>query len=160
MNSPKPLDRILAAGGLPIAAALAFGGQFLVSLRGTSQVATVVPGVALYLLAAVTMLLALRARCTVARAAAGSGATEGGAAGESGAVADGCVTAAPGDVEESFLAGKAGWIVLAIIVAVGGYLRLDRIDTVPPGLNNDEAINAIETKEIVAGKPFRSVTER
>ncbi|HUD72884.1 MAG TPA: hypothetical protein VMQ62_13070, partial [Dongiaceae bacterium] len=62
MNLPKALDRLLAAGGIPLAAGLAFGGQFLVSLRGGNQVMTLAPGVVLYLVAAATMLLALRAR--------------------------------------------------------------------------------------------------
>jgi hypothetical protein len=156
MNPPKALDRFLAAGGLPIAAGLAFGGQFLVSLRGGNQLMTLGTGVALYLLAAATMLLALRARCIAARAAAEAGAAEAGATPGTGT---GGTAGAPGAPEENFLTGQAGWILLALIVAVGGFLRLERIDTLPPGLNNDEAINAIETKAIVAGKPFRTVTE-
>jgi hypothetical protein len=31
---------------------------------------------------------------------------------------------------------------------------------IPPGLNNDEAINALEAREIADGKPFSTVTER
>src|SRR6185436_17329347 len=104
MNSPNALDRLLAAGGLPIAAGLAFGGQFLVSLRGGNPMTTLAPGVTLYLLAAATMLLALRARCMAARAAAEAGTVDAGAT-------------APGAPEEKFLAGQAGWIVLALIVA-------------------------------------------
>ncbi|HUD72276.1 MAG TPA: glycosyltransferase family 39 protein, partial [Dongiaceae bacterium] len=99
----------------------------------------------------------LRARCIAARAAA-AGPADPGATTLPGSAPGRAVS--PGAAEENFLAGQAGWIVLALIVAVGAFLRLDRIDTVPPGLNNDEAINAIETREIVAGKPFRSVTER
>ena len=167
-STPGGIERLLAAGGLPIAAGLAFGGQFLVSLRGTNAWASLAPGVALYLVAAVVALLALRARgapradaSPVTPIPAADGAA-GGADVGSGDAGSAVVSsaAAPGATEERWLSGQAGWILLAIIVAVGAYLRLDRIDTVPIGLNNDEAINAIEAKEIVAGKPFRTVTER
>lgn len=160
-STPGGLDRLLAAGGLPIAAGLAFGGQFLVSLRGTNPATTILPGVALYLLAGATALLALRARSVAGPDAAPIVAPVAAAEGADVAPGAGAIPAlGPGAVEERWLAGQTGWILLAIIVAVGGFLRLDRIDTLPIGLNNDEAINAIEAKEIVAGKPFRTVTER
>lgn len=50
------------------------------------------------------------------------------------------------------------WGLVAAVLLSGFYLRLYRIDLVPWGLNNDEAINAIEANEIAAGKPFSTVT--
>src|SRR5207245_766853 len=52
------------------------------------------------------------------------------------------------------------WSLVALVVLGGFYLRLHRIDLIPWGLNNDEAINGIEVGEIVRGKPFASVTVR
>jgi len=127
--------RFLARGGVPIAAGLAFGGQFLVSLRAGSPATTLVPGLALYACAIFLVLGALAA----GRRVPGSGADP---------------------WSERLLAGRAGWILFAVILATGFYLRLERIDIIPWGLNNDEAINAIEAQEINQGKPFTTVTER
>jgi len=127
--------KFLARGGVPIAAGLAFGGQFLVSLRAGSPATTLVPGLALYACAILLVVAAL-------------------AAGRR-------LPAAVGDeVGERLLAGRAGWILFAAVLAAGLYLRLERIDIIPWGLNNDEAINAIEAQEINQGKPFATVTER
>ena len=52
------------------------------------------------------------------------------------------------------------WTLVAILVLGGLYLRLYRIDLVPPGLNNDEAINALEIKDIQDGRPFATLTKR
>ena len=41
------------------------------------------------------------------------------------------------------------WTLVALLVFGGLYLRLYRIDLIPWGLNNDEAINAIESREIL-----------
>jgi len=125
----------LTRAGVPIAAGLAFAGQFLVSLRAGSPTATLVPGLALYAGAILLVVLALAAgrRLSETRGDAGS---------------------------ERLLAGNAGWILFAAILAAGLYLRLERIDIIPWGLNNDEAINAVEAQEINAGKPFATVTER
>ena len=125
--------RLLRAAGIPAAAGLAFGGQFLVSLRGASVWAALVPGLALYALAFALLGFALR----------------------------GSRQAAPaGGEEERWLAGRAGWILLAVVLAAGFYLRVYHIDLVPWGLNNDEAINAIEANEIAHGKAFATMTVR
>src|SRR5262245_23511558 len=132
---------LVARAGIPIAAGLAFAGQFLVSLRAGSPWTTIAPGVALYLVAFALVTLALRAR----RAPA-AGSAEAPPAGD-----------AP---EERLLAGRPARILFAGILALGGYLRLDRIDFIPWGMNNDEAINAIEVEDIIAGKPFATLTVR
>jgi hypothetical protein len=140
-----PLAGVAAAACLPLAGVLAFAGQFVMSLRTGSSWATIAPGAALYLLA-----LALVVFAPGRRAAAGAPA-ETGIAG----------TGSPGTAAgESLLAGRTEWILLALILLGGVYLRLYRIDLIPTGLNNDEAINAIEAREIAAGKPFATVTER
>jgi len=127
--------KFLARGGVPMAAGLAFAGQFLVSLRAGSPATTLVPGLALYACAILLVVAAL-------------------AAGRRLPAAD------SDDASERLLAGRAGWILFAAILAAGLYLRLERIDIIPWGLNNDEAINAIEAQEINQGKPFATVTER
>jgi hypothetical protein len=142
--------RWLPVLGAPVAAGLAFAGQFLISLRSESVAKSLVPGVALYALAVALLIFALRAgRAAGAREAAGSSA-----AGQA-------TTTSPEELAtDRWLAGRAGWILLAIVLVAGLWLRLYRIDIVPRGLNNDEAINAIEANEIAAGKPFATVTRR
>jgi hypothetical protein len=135
--------------GVLLGAVLAFGGQFLISLRGASVLATIVPGIALYASALVLVVLALRA-----------GRPERAEAGHVETVASpawGAVSATAADPER-WLAGRVEWILLAILLVGGGWLRLYRIDIIPWGLNNDEAINCTEANEIAAGRPFETVT--
>ena len=130
---------ILSAASLPLAAVLAFAGQFLISLRTGTHWTTIVPGVVLYL-AAFGLLVLGRFGDRAAEAAD------------------------PGDGAEAgtprFLSGRIEWTLVALIVLGGLFLRLYAIDVIPSGLNNDEAINAIEANEIAAGKPFATLTER
>src|SRR5262245_11208215 len=118
--------RYLGAAG---AGVLALAGQFLVSLRADSAFRSVVPGIELYVAACVLLIVSL---WTGRSAASARDAPPASASGQT----------------ERLLAGRAGWILLALIVVGGEWLRLYRIDTIPRGLNNDEAINCIEVKEI------------
>src|SRR3989442_707181 len=52
------------------------------------------------------------------------------------------------------------WTLIALLVFGGLYIRLYRVDLVPWGLNNDEAINALEIKDIMDGRPFATLTQR
>ena len=130
---------------MPLAAVVGFAAQFLVSLRAEKPWATIVPGVALYLVALGLLLIGLRPGPAPARPAAATG--EGGPVGS---VPD----------SDRWLRGKPEWWFLAIILLGALWLRVYRIDVVPWGLNNDEAINAIEANEIAQGKKFATVTER
>jgi len=124
--------------GVPLAAGLAFAGQYLVSLRAGSIARSLAPGLFLYALALALLVFSLRLG-RIGAAPASEGAMR---------------------VVDRRLSGRVGWIVLALILGAGLWLRLYRIDLIPPGLNNDEAINAIEANEIAAGKPFATVTRR
>ncbi len=124
-------DRLLRWFGVALAAGLALGGQALLSVKGVSLYRSVIPGVALYVAAAALLLVALRRREADAP--------------------EGRPGAPPPGLE---------WALVALVVVGGLYVRLHRIDLVPWGLNNDEAINALEAEEIVAGKPFATFTER
>ena len=115
---------------MPLAAVVGFAAQFLVSLRAEKPWATILPGILLYLVALALLRIGLRT----------SGA----------ATAD----------ADQWLRGKAEWWFLAILLLGALWLRVYRIDVVPWGLNNDEAINAIEANEIAVGKEFATVTER
>lgn len=138
--------RNAARFGMPLAAGLAFAGQFLISLRGAHPVATIAPGVVLYAVALALVVTALRAGPLRPAAAPPAG--------------DAGLTGLPSGDPERWLAGRLGWVVLAIILLSGLWLRLYRVDIIPWGLNNDEAINGIEANEIAAGKPFATVTVR
>jgi hypothetical protein len=133
------LDRALGMFATPLATALALGGQFVLSLhRGLYR--SLVPGAALLALALALLVFALARRRTDAVAGPGP-ATEGGTG-------------------LRRLPPKLEWTLVAILLLGGLYLRLYRIDLVPWGLNNDEAINALEAKDIAAGRPFASLTQR
>jgi Dolichyl-phosphate-mannose-protein mannosyltransferase len=132
----------LSAAALPLAAVLAFAGQFLISLRTGTHWTTIVPGAVLYLAAFGLLVLGRFGGTDAATAARGD-------------------TAAPADPSAPrFLSGRVEWTLVVIIVLGGLFLRLWAIDVIPTGLNNDEAINAIEANEIAAGKPFATLTER
>src|SRR5882724_722800 len=104
----SPRRSLLPAAALPLAAVLAFGGQFLISLRSGTPWTTTLPGVVLYL-AAFGLLVLGRSGQAVAGAATG---------------------AAPGDsaagdpAAPRFLAGRVEWTLVAIIVLGGLLLRL------------------------------------
>lgn len=130
--------------GVPLAAGLAFLGQYLISLRAGSIALSLAPGVALYAAALALLVWSLRS---------GRSSTE----------SSSVPAPAPGGGNAELdrqLSGRAGWILLALILGAGLWLRLYRIDVLPPGLNNDEGINAIEANEIAKGKPFATFTQR
>lgn len=127
----RGIPPVVARLGVPLAAIVGFAAQFLVSLRVEKPWATIVPGLLLYLVALALLLVGLRTR------GAGAGA---------------------GDADR-WLRGRTEWWFLAILVLGALWLRVYRIDVVPWGLNNDEAINAIEANEIAQGKKFATVTE-
>jgi hypothetical protein len=139
-GSPRPSLR--AAAALPLAAVLGFVGQFLISLRSGTPWTTIIPGVVLYLAAFGLLVL--------------------GRFGHAAAAGDRTPDASPSGAEAAphLLSGRVEWTLVALIVLGGLLLRLWAIDVVPSGLNNDEAINAIEANEIAAGKPFATLTER
>lgn len=119
--------RVLAA---PLAAALALGGQYVVSLnRGLNR--SLLPGGALLGLAILLLIVALSRRRREAGAPDGPSRQEGG----------------PGPRR---LPANLEWALVALVLLGGLYVRLYRIDLVPWGLNNDEAINALEMKDISA----------
>lgn len=41
---------------------------------------------------------------------------------------------------------------LALILALGAFLRFYRLDTIPPGLNNDEAFNLLDIQSLLRGQ--------
>ena len=127
----RAIPPLLARLAVPLAAVLGFGAQFLISLRTERPLLTILPGIVLGLGALV--LLVIRIRAGVAEAG--------------GAEAD------------RWLRGRTEWWILGLLLVGALWLRLYRIDMVPWGLNNDEAINAIEANEIAAGKKFATVTE-
>jgi hypothetical protein len=134
--------RVVRAAGAPIAVAFGFAGQTLLSRRIAGASWTLGVGVALYVVAALLLVAALRrGAARTDRAASGDGETR-----ETGWLN------APGP--------KLEWGLVAAVLLAGLYLRLYRIDIIPWGLNNDEAINAIEANEIATGKPFSTVTGR
>jgi hypothetical protein len=129
--------RLLRGLGLPIAIGLAIAGQVLVSSRAPSPWRGLAPGIALYLLAALLVVL------TVLRRPAPGLDGVGRAWGRDWRI--------PPGLE---------WTLVALVLVGGLWLRLHRIDIDPRGLNNDEAINALEVNDIVKGRPFATVTER
>ena len=145
-DAGRPRRSPLAAAALPLAAVLAFAGQFLISLRSGTPWTTILPGAVLYLAAFGLLVLGRTGHAAAGDAAAGDAAAGDAAAGDA---------AAP-----RFLTGRVEWTLVALIVLGGLLLRLWAIDVIPSGLNNDEAINAIEANEIAAGKPFATLTQR
>jgi len=130
------ISRMVISLGAPAAAVLAIAGQFFLANKSGTTWDGVIPGVALYFIAVVLLLGAL---------ILGRGAGE-----------------QPRTLEGLPAALKPGleWGLVAGIIVIGLFLRLHAIDVIPRGLNNDEAINAIEATEIVEGKPFATITER
>src|SRR6266446_4827510 len=119
-------DRLLARLGVPAAVVLALAGQYLLGRKDLGDLRGLIPGVALYLLAAGLLLAALWRE----RIVEGAGGPDPGAAG-------------PGEV---LLTPRAlpPWLErsLVVVLLLGGLdLRLQQIDLIPRGLNNDEAID-------------------
>ncbi|MBI1950271.1 MAG: glycosyltransferase family 39 protein [Acidobacteria bacterium] len=133
------LDAALLAFATPLAATIALAGQFVLSQqRGLYR--SLVPGAALLGLALLLLIFALGRRRPVGGALPDRAAADGPAARR--------------------LPARVEWVLVALVLAGGLHLRLYRVDLVPWGLNNDEAINAIEAQEIAAGKPLASLTVR
>ena len=131
------MERLAGRFGTTIAVVLALVAQTLLSNKAFGVALGIVPGVALYVVAAVIYLMSRREK------------ERSGAATTSG--------------DESGGAGHTPaweWGLIILILLGGLYLRLYRIDAIPPGLNNDEAINALEAREIMQRDGFPTVTER
>ncbi len=138
-SPPGGRDGLLARLGVPLAAALALAGQTVLS-TGRGLYLSLGPGTAL-----LGMALALLGYVLPWRRD-NPGAGPGAAAGAG---------PAPRRLPRGVESGA-----LAILLLGGFYLRLYRIDLIPWGLNNDEAINALEVRDIASGKPFATLTER
>ena len=137
MTKQPRMERIAGRFGTTIAVVLALVAQTLLSNKAFGIALGIVPGVVLYVVAAVVYLMSRRER-ERSDAAATSG-------------------------RESGSAGRTPaweWGLIILILVGGLYLRLYRIDAIPPGLNNDEAINALEASEIMQRDGFPTVTER
>jgi hypothetical protein len=160
---PARLDRLLRAAAFPLAAALAIGGQLLLAHKTLGPWRGIAPGVALYVLAAAVLLLALVRRSGGEEEPGPDGAAADGV-GPDGAGADGGGPqgAPAGGVFARWTRSTPAveWTVVALLLLLAFHLRVHRIEIVPRGLNNDEAINALEIQDILRGKPFRSLTER
>ncbi len=118
----------LRTGAVPLAAALALAGQLILSLPG-GPLWSLLSGAALLALASALLIFVLAAR----------------------RFDD---TEEPKGSKRTTLGLRAltpglEWTVLALLLFGGFYLRLYRIDLIPWGLNNDEGINALETREIL-----------
>lgn len=135
-SNRNAIGRMVNGSGAPVAAALAIAGQFFLANKSGDPWTSLIPGVGLYGLAVAVLLSAL---LIGRRAGERAGSPEG-------------------------LAAKLNpgleWGMVAGVLVIGLFLRVHAIDVIPRGLNNDEAINAIEATDIVAGKPFSTVTER
>ncbi|MFQ5877198.1 MAG: glycosyltransferase family 39 protein [Acidobacteriota bacterium] len=140
MGEGSRIVGLAARLALPAAAVLGIGAQALLARKdlGSQGVAA---GALLYVLAGATLLLPLLR----GRAAQGAARAE-----------DRGAPAAPPRAAPAALE----WALVALVVAGGLYLRVYRIDLFPPGLNNDEAINALEAAELGRSKPFATLTER
>jgi len=119
---------VLRTAAVPLATALALAGQIILSWSGgfTWRLLT---GAALLVLAAALLVFVLLARrFDDTEEPRGSKRTTLG------------LRSLPPGLE---------WSLVALLVFGGFYLRVYRIDLIPWGLNNDEAINALETREIL-----------
>src|SRR5256712_10563682 len=134
-----PLGVFLRMAAIPLAAALALMGQVVLPGPGGYS-RSLLPGAALVALALALLIFVLaRRRFEDAEEPMGWKRT-----------APGLRDLPPG----------LEWTLVALLVLGGLYLRLHRIDSVPWGLNNDEAINALEIKDIMDGRPFATLTQR
>jgi hypothetical protein len=131
--------RFLRAGAVPLSIALALLGQIVLSGPG-GLYRSLLPGAALLALALVLLVYAL-VRRPFEDAEEPKGAKR--------------TTAGMRDLPPGL-----EWTLVALLVLGGLYLRVYRIDLIPPGLNNDEAINALEIRDIQDGRPFATLTRR
>src|SRR5262245_3048252 len=132
----------LRTAAVPLAAALALGGQAVLSWPGVGLIRGLVPGaVLLGLGVALFVAVLIRRRFDLIEEPRGAKRTTIG------------LREIPVGLE---------WTIVAILVVGGLYLRLYRVDLIPPGLNNDEAINALETRDILddPGHRFATLTTR
>ncbi|HET8945890.1 MAG TPA: glycosyltransferase family 39 protein [Candidatus Polarisedimenticolia bacterium] len=166
---PGWIPPIVARLGIPLAAGVGFAAQFLVSLRTEKAWVTILPGVFLYLVAFALLGIGMRAGAPGMRTGAAGlrAGAPGRGPGESPRPLGPDDTTVPGGAGrgvlldfDAWLRGNAEWWLFGLILVGGLWLRLYRIDLIPWGLNNDEAINAIEANEIAQGKKFATVTER
>jgi len=136
-DAPRPdRDGLLDRFGIPLAALLALGGQTLVS-GGRGLSLSLAPGAALFVLSlALLVYILFRGRHD----------------------ADAEAVRPAGGLPRRLTPGLE-WTLIGIVLLGGAYLRLYRIDLIPWGLNNDEAINALETQKIEAGTRFATLTE-
>jgi dolichyl-phosphate-mannose-protein mannosyltransferase len=136
---PRRLDRSLRWFGVALAAGLAISGQALLSQKSLGVYRGVIPGGLLYAAAGALLLYRLARQRRV----------------DAATPTDSAEASAP-----SALPRGLEWGLVALVLLGGLYLRVFRIDFIPWGLNNDEAINALEVHEIVQGRPFQSLTTR
>src|SRR5262245_64235054 len=129
----------LRSACVPLSVLSALAGQFILSTDG-GPYRSLLPGAALLTLGLALLVYGLiRRRFEESEEPRGSKRT----------------TAGPRDLPPGL-----EWTLVAILVLGGLYLRLYHIDIVPPGLNNDEAINALEIGDIQDGRPFATLTRR
>lgn len=131
------IDAALRVLATPLAAVLALGGQCVIALnRGLNR--SLLPGGALLGLAILLLVVALERRRREADDPDGRTRRDGGAG----------PRRLPANLE---------WALVALVLLGGLYVRLYRIDLVPWGLNNDEAINALEMRDISARSGMSAV---
>src|SRR3989441_2351449 len=134
-----PLGVFLRMAAIPLAAALALMGQVVLSRPGGYS-RSLLPGAAILALSLALLIFVLARRRF-------EDAEEPG-------------IAKPSTSGLRDLPSGLEWTLVALLVFGGLYLRLYRIDLVPWGLNNDEAITALEIKDIMDGRPFATLTQR
>src|SRR5262245_38820790 len=118
------IDAALRMLTAPLAAGLALAGQYVVSLNSGLK-STLLPGWALVALPTPLLVRGLARRRREPGADGGQTPFEGGPG----------ARRPPANLE---------WALVALVLLGGLYVRIYRIDLVPWGLNNDEAINALE----------------
>src|SRR2546425_5830326 len=133
-----PLGVFLRMVAIPLAAALALMGQVVLSRPGGYS-RSLLPGAALLALALALLIFVLARRRF-----------------EDAEEPRGWKRTAPGLRD---LPPGLEWTLVALLVLGGLYLRLHRIGSVPWGLNNYGALNALQLKEIMEARPFPTLTQ-
>ncbi len=148
--------------GLILAVALAIAAQVLIARHHLLGFNTLAPGAAIFAAAAACAVVSWRRPRGAGRA--GGTARDGSAGRDGSAARDGVAGHEeddPAGIETGRVLSPGVEAVLVAVIVLGAFwMRVHRVDVLPPGLNNDEAINAIEVQEINAGKPFASLTAR